>query len=74
MSRKGKQVSGILYRVVVTLANFYDTLIDNPNAQLWFQEMAMAFVAAGIMTKELAQQYLSHVEVMKKENEAEYLK
>ncbi|MDR3736321.1 MAG: hypothetical protein P4L10_12390 [Acidobacteriaceae bacterium] len=56
------------------MANFYDTLIDNPNAQSLFQEMITAFIAAEIVSKEEAQQYLAHVEVMKKENEAEYLK
>ncbi len=58
--------------IMVALANFYDTMIDNPNAPVQFKEMLTAFESAKLVGKELTVQALAHVEDMKKQLEQEY--
>ena len=63
-----------MHRIYVVLANFYDAIIDTPNAQKYFLEMLTAFEGMHIISKEQKQKYLAHIDDMKKEIESEYTK
>jgi len=58
--------------IIVALANFYDTLIDNPNSPDQFKEMLNAFEAEKLITKEEIANALVHINEMKKQLEEEY--
>lgn len=58
--------------VVVSLANFYDTIIDFPNSPAMFKTMINELASAGIITKELGVSCESHLDTIKKELEEDY--
>ena len=57
---------------MVSLANFYETLIDCPTAPDLFQEMVVAFENASMITKEHGQRCMAHIEALKKQLAEEY--
>ena len=58
--------------VMVALANFYDTMIDNPSAPKQLNEMLDMFEQEKIIGKELVSTALAHVDEMKKQLDSEY--
>lgn len=58
--------------IMVTLANFYDTLIDAPNSPTQLKEMLEAFEKSKIVDKEFINSVQSHIEEMRKQLEEEY--
>ena len=70
-----KQVSSndIEEGIIVTLANFYDTLIDNPNSSNQLKNMVELFEKKQMVNPDYIQAVNSHVEALKKELEEEYM-
>ena len=58
--------------VVVALANFYDVLIDNPNASALMKEMLAMFETGKLIGKEFVEKCVQHLEMLKKQLEEEY--
>lgn len=58
--------------IMVTLANFYDTLIDSPNSPLQLKEMLEAFEQVKVIDKEFIKSVQTHIEEMKKLLDEEY--
>ncbi len=57
---------------MITLANFYDTLIDNPNATVQLKDMLVAFETGKCIAKEFAEKCVQHLETLKRQLEEEY--
>lgn len=58
--------------VMVALANFYDTLIDNPNSPEQLKEMLETFEQVKILDKDFILSVEAHIEEMKKQLDEEY--
>jgi len=57
---------------VAALANFYDMLIDNPNAISMMKEMLAAFESSKYVEKEFVEKCVQHLETLKQQLEDEY--
>ena len=57
---------------MLALANFYDTLIDNPNAPALLKEMLACFESSGLIVKEFIEKCVQHIETLKRQLEEEY--
>ncbi len=57
---------------MVALANFYDTLIDNPNAPGMMKEMLNVFEERKMVGKDFVEKCVQHLESLKGQLEEEY--
>jgi len=56
----------------VTLANFYDVLIDNPNSPSMMDKLLSIFLNEKLIAKEFTEKCTQHVKALKKQIEEEY--
>ena len=58
--------------MLVTLANFYDVLIDCPAAGGQLKSVLQEWVDAGVIKKEFEAKCVAHLDTVKKELDSEY--